>query len=221
MIKLRNLIKETKGAEFVRFGGLSPVKQRGFTTDSEASFHSPPARHGVYAFPRGYVEHFLLGGGYSEPGKKAGANRMTYLKDKRGKKINSEHPDYDKYAEMDKYRSVKGKLKPGAEPDEDGEYAYDDHVVYLVQDVKPRKFKHNGEIWHHHKEFVDPINVIKEKGDWVKTNMETYLKAFKRNAHDAKKEMNTDVSGTDMGAPKNALKWFTRDHLEVFIERVK
>jgi len=48
-----------KKPEFIRFGGLSPVKQRGYTTnDEERGFHTPPARKGIYAFPRGYIELF-------------------------------------------------------------------------------------------------------------------------------------------------------------------
>ena len=70
MIKLKDLIQENKGMTFVRFGGLSPVKQKGFTTDSDTGFHSPPARKGIYAFVDGYIETFLLGGGYGDPSKK-------------------------------------------------------------------------------------------------------------------------------------------------------
>jgi hypothetical protein len=221
MIKLKHLINEAKSAEFVRFGGLSPVKQRGFTADDEASYHSPPARKGIYAFPRGYVEPFLLGGGYGEPNVKGSANRMVYLKDKYGNKITNEHPDWEKYYMKDKYRTIKGELKPNAAPDEDGDYEWDDHIQYLVYDVKPKTFKHSGDIWHHHKEFVDPTEIIKEKGEWVKTNMDVYLKAFKQNAHAAKKEMKKDAKEMGVSEPKNALKWFTKDHLEVFIERVK
>lgn len=49
---------------FVRWGGLSPVKQRGFkqTKSEDATFHSPPAKKGIYAFPVKWIEKFLLGG---------------------------------------------------------------------------------------------------------------------------------------------------------------
>lgn len=220
MIKLKQLINEAS-AEFVRFGGLAPVKQRGFTTDSDASFHSPPARKGIYAFPNGYIEPFLLGGGYGDPNKKYNSNRMVYLKDKSGNKINNDHPEWEKYYGKDKYKTIKGDLKPGATPDEDGEYSWDDYVQYLAYDVHPKRFKYSGDIWHHHIEFVEPHEIIKQKGSWVKTNMKAYLKAFARNAHAAKKEMKRDAKEMGIAEPKNALKWFTKDHLEVFIERVK
>ena len=49
--------------KFIRFGGLSSVKQKGYTNDeSEIYVHTPPARRGIYAFTYPYVEPFLLGG---------------------------------------------------------------------------------------------------------------------------------------------------------------
>ena len=47
--------------KFVRYGGLSSVRQRGYDANS-TGFHSPPARRGIYAFIWPYVEWFLLNG---------------------------------------------------------------------------------------------------------------------------------------------------------------
>ena len=46
--------------KFLRFGGLSPVKQEGYGNDT---FHAPPARYGIYCFPETAMERFLLGKG--------------------------------------------------------------------------------------------------------------------------------------------------------------
>lgn len=43
---------------FVRYGKLHPVKQKGYGGDS---FHSPPARRGMYAMPLGYESMFIVG----------------------------------------------------------------------------------------------------------------------------------------------------------------
>lgn len=43
---------------FVRFGGLSLVKQKGYSKIPK-SFHSPPANKGVYAFPIKCIDFFL------------------------------------------------------------------------------------------------------------------------------------------------------------------
>jgi hypothetical protein len=65
--------KENK-LEFIRWGGLSPVKQKGrFVPDKLlnsgeevpgmgffGTFHRPPARKGIYAFVPGYIEMFLV-----------------------------------------------------------------------------------------------------------------------------------------------------------------
>ena len=66
-------MKENKKICFVRWGGLSLVKQKGykphlanppFTDFGEymSSLHSPPARRGIYAFIWPYVDIYLLSG---------------------------------------------------------------------------------------------------------------------------------------------------------------
>lgn len=230
MIKLKSLLQEKAPAgNFVRFGGLSPVKQKGFTTNPEESFHSPPARKGIYAFPKNYIDIFLLGGEYANPKNKNKANRFSYVKDKQGNKITNNHPEFDKLIDNPNYWDIEIGIKDGAVPDEDGDYDYDDKIHALIKRVHPKHFKHTGDIWHHLKEFVEPEEIIKERGSWVKTSMSTYLKAFKKNAHASKKEMRQnqthyndgkfDISKADVC--KDGLKYFCRDHLEVFIERIK
>ena len=51
-------------------------------------FHTAPVRKGFYAFPKGYIETFLLGKSPKDmiPGKE-GNGRFFYLRDLTGKKI--------------------------------------------------------------------------------------------------------------------------------------
>ena len=62
-----------KQLEFIRWGGLSPVKQERYVPDKIlydgleheefgffGTFHRPPARKGVYVFIPGFVEMFLV-----------------------------------------------------------------------------------------------------------------------------------------------------------------
>ena len=51
-----------KPIRFARVGGLSPVVQKGYKKHrtGEASTHTPPAKHGIYAFVWPYIEPFLL-----------------------------------------------------------------------------------------------------------------------------------------------------------------
>ena len=50
-----------KPVKFVRWGGLSPVKQIGYDP-AMPTYHSPPAKKGIYAFVWPYIELFLLTG---------------------------------------------------------------------------------------------------------------------------------------------------------------
>jgi len=43
--------------EFVRLGGLSPVKYK--ATDTGFEGHKPPVKHGIFAFPWPYIETYL------------------------------------------------------------------------------------------------------------------------------------------------------------------
>lgn len=47
--------------KFVRLGGLSPVKYKRVPGDDPMGFsgHTPPTKHGIFAFPWPYIETFL------------------------------------------------------------------------------------------------------------------------------------------------------------------
>lgn len=67
-----------KGNEiFVRYGGLSLVKQKGYDP-SMPTFHSPPSNKGVYAFPLKCIEFFLC------------AHRKNFLKQRKEFKYTKE-----------------------------------------------------------------------------------------------------------------------------------
>lgn len=183
-----------KSVTFVRYGGLSSVPQDGYTNDPNASFHSPPARRGIYAFVHPFVDTFLLGG------REFDQRRMEYVRDGKGEIIATGHPEYDKIvANKDSGDAQRwgwnywyAKLKDGREA--------------FTQHKSPNKFKYNGDIWHH----LDVPNgmVTARKGSWVKTDMSTYAKALQKEigrytAH--KKRLGYD---------------YCIDHTEVFIEKV-
>lgn len=223
-------LKKNKGVTFVRYGGLSPVKQRGFTTDdSKQTFHSPPARKGVYAFPEHWVEMFLLGGNINTFGVR---NRVVKVTDKDGNMVTNRHPLFKKLQDRgDKYwDKTEGELWPDAEPDEDGEYSWEDYIHFLTVHQKPRKFTYSGDIWHHLGEHVSKNNIIKQHGSWVLTDIDTYKKSFKREMISRRKNALTDLASFSKNDDKvvdaqflgrNPYKWHSNDNLEVFIERVK
>lgn len=52
-----------KKLQLARYGGLTPVKQKHYTTDYEdMSYHGAPERYGIYAFMFGHIDWFLIGG---------------------------------------------------------------------------------------------------------------------------------------------------------------
>lgn len=70
-------IHSKKKLQLVRWGGLSPIKQRHFVSENceDKSFHNPPERYGFYAFPYCLVEDFLLG--YDPENKERKINKST------------------------------------------------------------------------------------------------------------------------------------------------
>ena len=72
--------------KFIRFGGLSPLKQDHYDTSHEKTFHNPPRKRGFYAFPYPYIERFLLSS-TRDPSHISG--KAQWLKDENGNKIKS------------------------------------------------------------------------------------------------------------------------------------
>jgi len=145
-----------------------------------------------------------------------------YVRDNEGNVVTRDHPEYDKFSANDNYWDVKIKLKEGATPDEDGEYWWDDYHSALVKRVHPKKFVYRGDIWHH---LSDECKTIKKSvGSWILTDMETYSECFltlaKRYAKKAR-QIEGEFGGINHLARRNPFNWFSKDHLEVFIERVK
>jgi len=193
---------KSKGMQFVRYGGLSSVKQKGYSKDIP-TFHAPPVRRGIYAFPANAVELFLLGKGEFDQ------RRMEWKKDKEGKKRS--HKDYD--SEMkdmtlwkDKKTEEQAKEIFEKEGRSEAYEKFEDENMFLAQHAKRKKFSYNGDIWHHLN--VPPHAVLQRKGDWIKTSFQDYEKAFKKDR------------GVDLKLRQREGYGFSKDHLEVFIEKV-
>jgi hypothetical protein len=188
------------GLSFVRYGGLSSVKQEGYRA-SMPTFHCPPARRGIYAFPYPYIERFLLGGSVFLP------HRMEWIKDKDGNRIDSGfpygtgHPDYAKLCE--RYMGCRECVNPEADEDDR------DYNWVLAKHVKPRYFDYDGDLWHH-LDFRLPraAPVIAKKGSWVKTTMQVFKECLKKETAAIAIQKKRHGYGTSY------------DHLEVFIEKV-
>jgi hypothetical protein len=215
-----------KKLKFVRYGGLSPVKQDQYTTGDDKTFHNPPRRKGIYAFPYPYVEKFLLGA-TNYPGHVS--NKAKWLKDENGNKIidGDFYKGYDKKTDRfiinKKYITLLKKLKI-----KQSDIGCQEHneLFYVTVYNKPRIFDYDGEIWHHLTDKIKPHQIIELNGSWVKSTMDDYLLALQLDIRDTKRYMLKTVKEWDGDISKyltkNPYKNFnTKDHLEVFIEKIK
>lgn len=187
--------------KFVRYGNLNPVKQLGY---GKGTFHSPPAKKGIFAFPWPYIERFLLT--VADMATSELHPKFQYVKDKAGKKIsNITHPElYNQYMDRNYYDYSKSHdiaLKRA----DNGDWSkdtidstdWDKHEHFVVELKKPKIFTYDGPIWHH----LDVVGGIKHN-DWTMSDFGTYKKALRK-----------EVAKVKHGN-------FTKDHLEVFIERL-
>lgn len=203
--------------EFIRFGNLKPqhhhVKN---ITEDDRSFHTPPMEWGIYAFPAGQIERFLLSG----IGKGNLCNgRYSYLRDKNGNKIfmtfNEFYENvYDGILNEDiRIRAAELKISPkniclyklDNRGVVDGYISDEDEKLPVVFERKPVKFKYNGLIWHHLGERIKHCEIEATVGSWVLTTMNIYKKALEKEIRFMK---------SDNG------KW-SKDHMEVFIENIQ
>lgn len=213
--------------KFVRFGGLSPMKQEHFKTESDY-YHNPPKRFGVFAFVHGYIETFLLGATY-EPTNIS--NKSYWLKDDNGNKIKSKDFYYTvtiqdeykieylskinpKYINLLKKRNIKAKDL----------WNYGDYIVVLK---KPKIFNYYGEIWHHLGEHLKPHQILESKGTWVKSSIDDYIYSFNqeiksvlKQKHKMDIEYNIGFMGKQDPFDSSIGINFSKDHLEVFIEKI-
>lgn len=199
-----NEVIDFRNIKFIRYGGLSPVKQRGYDP-SETTFHSPPARRGIYAFPEGAVEPFLLGSRVFDPRR---MRRLTPDEVRKVERIEKRLEGSYTYPRVryvwpnqkmkDKFdQMVNGTLLDQQKADE-----YARKNQFMAKDINRREFTYTGNIWSHLDEYIDdPTKIIKRKAAWVLTDFDTWREAYKK-ALVAKKVYN-----------------YSKDHLEVFIER--
>lgn len=233
-------IKKTKKLKFARYGGLSSVNQEGYDPHTE-DYHGPPSRRGFYCFVWPYIELFLLGADCTKDPKTIGA-KFTYVRDKNGNLIHEHHHDFNRLCEGNKSWSTNTPEYAKFEKENEKLYV-DDYDAYrkkcdelfglnklprwvLVEKPHPRLFEYSGEIWHHLGAHLKPHLILASKGNWVKTDMDSYRYALECEMHKAHKSMMSwcykDASDKYRFIPtkESALRRQCRDHLEVFIEKL-
>lgn len=185
--------------KFIRYGSLK-IQSHDI---SNRTYHTPPVKNGIYAFPVGYVEMFLLGGlgaGSIQNG------RYRFLRDENGNKIKdiSENVVYfgktgkkdkdsddeykfivtEKYSEFFKKNNIDAAKVQPYYLDEDGcvnGMAVDENEeCFFVVENEPVKFEYSGNIWCHFGEYVKRNEIIREVGSWILVEHNLYKKLLKK-----------------------------------------
>lgn len=214
--------------KFMRFGGLSPVKQTQYTAKEDKSFHNPPRRKGIYAFPWPYVSRFLLGA-TDDVGHVS--NKTSWLLDEAGNRMKEE----DYFVNFDSNWNYVWKPGVSKALKRSGmKYSHiitmmDGDVSYIVVMKKPKVFTYDGEIWHHLRDHMNPGDVLSVSGSWIKTTFSDYQDAFSRMKHSYANDsysQNAKWGGSFTVGNTNPFKRsfgsipYSKDPLEVFIEKL-
>jgi len=163
--------------KFIRIGGLSPVKQKG--NYGEDGFHNAPAKRGIYAFPFGVFEPYLLTGSFEDKWEK--------VKDYHGNIVSA---DNEKYWHEKYYPWYSNKIPNG----------------YMLKMKKPKRFEYKEPIWCHLDNYLkrrEKKYVIKWHNDWILVDMDLYEKLHQR----AKKDLH-NRSKDYIEAPKKHMEVF-------------
>jgi hypothetical protein len=223
---------------FVRYGGLSSVNQKGYTSQ-DAMFHAPSARRGIYAMPYDSQEMFLISPTTTRVRKSSRELPNThheYVKNSKGEPIKLTW-NYHHNGVLESSNTSTEELKRlrhktydhnFKECQEDwgsrifyksywkDEEKYDEEsFLYgvLIKPMHPKVFKYSGNIWNHLNCYVNVkhCDVIKYKDDWILMPFDSWLKYYKyaKNNNDYKKFPKQRVCHN-----------YTKDYFEVFIEKV-
>lgn len=202
-----------KDIYFLRWGNLNPIKHKEARKASEDEcIHVAPCYKGIYAFPRGYVERFLLGGA-------TGELRAKVIK------INGEMIQERDFYEED-WETIKPQyikwMKKNKISKKDLTNIYVDEKSFIAYFQKPKKFTYKGEIWHHLEEYIDKKEILDSRHGWIKTKYDVYLKALHKCDIDERfKSYMNKIFGSRHGNPHTFPRLFSNDYYEVFIEKVK
>lgn len=235
--------------KFVRYGSLEPQHHKIEPEENgKMWFHTPPVETGIYAFPKGFVEPFILSGmgaGSLQNG------RYRKLKDASGKPITGKKDDFMQKSEDGYYwerewtsqwktwfRKNKIREKDVSLMSEKGigdTHAEDDDEVFLVVQNRPREFEYSGNVWSHldsiailnqkdgkfkkDKTLIDPANIIARSGSWVLTDMKTYESALKK--YIKMQQYLSTIWERYSNRGNFPISYYSKDALEVYIESVQ
>ena len=200
--------------------------------------HTPPVAWGFYAFPKGYVEKFLLGG-LGEGSVNNG--RVRYVKDENGNKILDKFENIkewddkeERYVYKEPYNTYLFKtlklerkrirVECFYKDYQDENVGAKDMRYTILYENEPHIFDYNGEIWHHmdtcgNVTLLEPGDIIQRTKYWVKTSIRDYQKALEAYIRiDKYNYMRGETTQNPSGCPMNRIE---KDMYEVYIESIQ
>ena len=215
--------------KFIRYGSLKSQ----YHDTSGDWVHTPPVAWGFYAFPKGYVEKFLIGG-LGEGSVNNG--RLRYIRNENGEKIFDKEDNiyewdgnkgeciykepYRTYL-FDKLKLDKSRIR--VEMIEKDRYnenlEYDNCRFCILYENEPTFFDYDSDIWHHFDKCVNPGDITQRTKYWVKTNIRDYRKALDAYVRiDKYNYMRGETTQNPGGCPMNRIE---KDMYEVYIESIQ
>lgn len=206
---------------FIRYGTLVPqYHDISARANGEDWFHLAPVEYGFYAFPKNYVEYYLLGGvGYGSVKN----GRWKFLRDHSGNKLYMTYDNYyndvfpDDVIKRCKELNIQLKdIRPYYEKNGvkissvyDTDEISKDTKLPIVYPTKRSEFNYNGLIWHHLINYVKRPEILKQVGEWILTDIKSYEKAFTKWQNQARYTLR-----------QRGVRYMI-DDLEVFIESIQ
>lgn len=199
-----------KDIYFIRYGNLNSVKHKEHSKEND--FHTAPRKMGIYAFPRGYVERFLIGSSFTNHWRK-------WLLDEKGNKILYNDLWDDDYKLKPKYKKL---LQKRHIKERNLSSYYYNEIWYTLYIKFPKIFQYKGLIWSHLEDYVSSKDIIDRYGSWIKTTYQVYCKALhKCNINDRfQSYINPIINNSRHGNPHTFPSKYSKDHYEVFIEHL-
>lgn len=198
-----------KQLKLARFGGLSPVVQKGYDA-SMPEFHSPPARKGIYCFIHPYYDQCLMpiAATFS---RLTPHDKFEFLHDSDGNRL--KYDDYfDEESEIGNWRKMYGVNPDG----------------YMLKPIKPKVFTYEGNLWHHLVDAVRHPEIKGRKGQWVLTHSSSLVRGLQRHYAHSLKAWRRKIADESVEAVAEHVKtehylpdWFWIQGLEVFVERIR
>ena len=99
--------------------------------------------------------------------------------------------------------------------------ADDTDFIKKLRQIRKEFRKDSGDIWHHLIDYVDNIDIIERKGQWIKTDIKVWAKAFSKMSTElrygrSKWDLQSGIKEPGIG--KGITGYYSKDHCEVFFD---